>query len=51
MAAGRNQLFENMEVSLIELGDEALTQKDVKNEECSQWLLENKGARRVLPMS
>jgi hypothetical protein len=27
------------------------TQKDVKNEECSQWFIENKGAKKVLPMS
>jgi hypothetical protein len=25
--------------------------KDVKNEECSQWFIENKGAKKVLPMS
>jgi hypothetical protein len=26
-------------------------QKDVKNEGCSQWFIENKGAKKVLPMS
>jgi hypothetical protein len=25
--------------------------KDVKNEDCSQWLIENKGAKKVPPMS
>jgi hypothetical protein len=24
------------------------TQKDVKNEGCSQWLIENKGAKKVV---
>jgi hypothetical protein len=27
------------------------TQKDVKNEDSSQWLIENKGAEKVLPMT
>jgi hypothetical protein len=26
-------------------------EKDVKNEDCSQWLIENKGAKKVLRMS
>ena len=24
---------------------------NVKNEDCSQWLIENKGAKKVIPMS
>jgi len=30
--------------------NDKMTQKDVKNEGCSQWLIENKGAKKVLPM-
>ena len=51
MACGKNQVSENREVMLMRFGNEALTQKDVKNEDCSQWFIENKGAKKVLPMS
>jgi hypothetical protein len=30
---------------------EGQDKKDVKNEGCSQWLIENKGPKKVLPMS
>jgi hypothetical protein len=43
-------VLDNKEVVLTELGDRALTQKDVKNEDWSQWLIENKGAKRLVPM-
>jgi hypothetical protein len=35
MAGRKNQVFENREVILMKLGHEVLTQKDVKNEDCS----------------
>jgi hypothetical protein len=25
--------------------------KDIRNEECSQWFIENKGTKELLPMS
>ena len=44
-------MFENRELVLTDFKNEALTLRDVKNEECSQWFIENKGEKRVLPMS
>ncbi len=35
---------------LIKLRNGTLTyKKDVKNEDCSQWFIENKGAKKVAP--
>ena len=51
MVTRKNQVFENRQVSPMKISIGALTQKDVKNEGCSQWLIENKGQKKVLPMS
>jgi len=50
MMGGECQAIDNRKVILIEFQNGALTQKDVKNEGWSQWLIENKGAKKVLPM-
>ncbi len=51
MVGPENQVTENMGVMAMEFRKLRSTQKDVKNEGCSQWLIENKGAKKVLPMS
>ncbi len=51
MVGAENQVFENMGVIPIKFRDGMLNLRDVKNEDCSQWFIENKGARKVLPMS
>jgi hypothetical protein len=43
-------VLENNDVMLAELRNKALPQKDVKNEGWSQWLIENKGSKKVVPM-
>jgi hypothetical protein len=50
MMGGERQAIDNRKVIPIEFQNGALTQKDVKNEGWSQWLIENKGAKKVLPM-
>lgn len=47
----KNQVIENMEVMLLEIMKGARPQKDVQNADRSGWLLENKGAKKVLWMS
>jgi hypothetical protein len=51
MVRTRNQVFENRQVRLIRISIGSVIQKDVKNEDWSQWLIENKGPKKVLPMS
>ena len=51
MEAMKNQAYENREVMLKEIGHGDCRQKDVKNEDRSGWLLENKGVKKVLWMS
>jgi len=48
MVGAENQVFEKKEDILMKLRNGGLTQKDVKNEECSSEFIENKGAKQVL---
>ncbi len=41
MGETKNQVFENRKVRLIQVRDQALPQKDVKNAESSDYLYEN----------
>ena len=50
MVGAQSQIFEEMGVTLMKFMNGVMTNKDVKNEDSSQWLIENKGARKVLPM-
>jgi len=50
-AETKNQVLENIEVMLIEITKGARPQKDVQNEDCSGWFIENKGENKVLWMS
>jgi hypothetical protein len=50
MVGPANKTFEKTGVRLMNFSSRARTQKDVKNEGCSLWLIENKGAKKVLPM-
>jgi hypothetical protein len=46
MVGAENQVFENRGVLLANFGNGALTQKDVKNEDCSSEFIENKGEKK-----
>ncbi len=46
-----SQFTRNKELKLTDFRGGLRNKKDVKNEECSQWFIENKGAKKVLPMS
>jgi hypothetical protein len=48
VAEAEIQVIENNGVTLTELRDRTLTQKDVKNEGCSSEFIENKGAKKVI---
>jgi len=51
MRGVENQAFENKVVTLTNVSGAALTQRDVKNEDCSGLVIENKGAKKVLLIS
>jgi len=48
MLTGEDQVFENMEVTLMKFPSAAMTRRDVKNEDCSSEFIENKWAKKVL---
>ncbi|MGA2983861.1 MAG: hypothetical protein ABSG32_08600 [Terriglobia bacterium] len=50
MDGAKSQVPEKKEVMLSKSGDGGLNPKDVKNEECSGWVIENKGEIEVLWM-
>ena len=51
MAGARSQALEKKEATPIKFRNGNPTQKDVKNEDRSGWIIENKGAKKVLWMS